>query len=200
VGAIGAGVRAAADQALPPYPATLLAIAASLLVTGGLHEDGFADVADALGAHVDRPRRLEILKDPRVGTFGALALLLAVGLTTTTIGALDTSHAVKALIVSHTLSRWAILPPSRFLQPAKPGGLGGMLRVRNPALLGATLIAAAVAVLAGAAWALFAAAASTALAMGVLRTGLGGISGDGYGATAKLAELATAATLAALWT
>ena len=65
-------------------PSTLLAVAAAIIVTGALHEDGLADVADAVGAHTTKERRLEILKDPRVGTFGALALILAVGLTTTT--------------------------------------------------------------------------------------------------------------------
>ena len=52
---------------LRPLPATLLAVTAALIVTGALHEDGLADVADALGAHTTRQRRLEILKDPRVG-------------------------------------------------------------------------------------------------------------------------------------
>ncbi len=199
VGAIAAGVRALADQALPALPSTLLAVTATLLVTGALHEDGLADVADALGAHVSRERRLEILKDPRVGSFGALALIAGIGLTVTTIGSLGTHDAVRALIVSHTLSRWAMLPVSRVLGPAKPGGAGALLRATTPALAGATVIAAAVSVALGAAWGLLAAAAAAATAAAILQRGLGGITGDGYGATAKLAEIATGATLAGLW-
>ena len=73
-------------------------VAAAIIVSGALHEDGLADVADALGAHTTTERRLEILKDPRVGTFGALALVLAVGLATTTSAGLRTADAAKALI------------------------------------------------------------------------------------------------------
>jgi adenosylcobinamide-GDP ribazoletransferase len=51
-----------------------------VVVTGGLREDGLADAADAVGAHATRARKHEILRDPRVGTFGALALVFAVAL------------------------------------------------------------------------------------------------------------------------
>ena len=200
VGGIAAGVRALGDQILPPLPATLLAVAAALLVTGALHEDGLADVADGLGAHVSRERRLEILRDPRVGTFGALALIVAVGLVITTVGALDTEDAARALIAAHVLSRWAMLPVSRVLGPAREGGAGALLRVKTPALIVATVLAAAIAVAVGAAAAILAAAAASAVAAAVLQRGLGGVTGDGYGATAKLAEVTVCTTLAALWT
>jgi adenosylcobinamide-GDP ribazoletransferase len=200
VGGIAAGIRALGDQVLPPAPATLLAVAAALLVTGALHEDGLADVADGLGAHVSRERRLEILRDPRVGTFGALALIVAVGLVVTTVGALDTEHAARALIAAHVLSRWAMLPVSRFMRPAREGGAGSLLRAKTPALAAATALAAAIAVAAGAAAAIVAAAAASAVSIALLQRGLGGVTGDGYGATAKLAEVAVCTTLAALWT
>jgi adenosylcobinamide-GDP ribazoletransferase len=201
VGAIAAVTRALADEALQPLPATLLAVAAAIIVTGALHEDGLADVADALGAHTTRESRLEILKDPRVGTFGALALILATGITTTTIATLDTEHAARALVISHVLARWAILPVSRALQPAREGA-GSLLRVTTPALLTATALAIAVtlAVSLDAATALLAAALAATATAAVLQRTLGGITGDGYGATAKLAELAAGTTLVALWT
>ena len=182
MGGIAAGTRALADLALPPLPATLLAVAAALVVTGALHEDGLADVADAIGAHTTRQRRLEILKDPRIGTFGGLALIVAIGLSTTTIAALDTREAVKALVISHTLSRWAILPVSRALRPAKPGGAGSLLRVTTPTLIAASAIAVAVAVALGGAAALAAAVIAVGVSGLVLNTTLGGITGDGYGA------------------
>jgi adenosylcobinamide-GDP ribazoletransferase len=199
VGGIAAAVRALGDQVLPPLPATLLAIAAALLVTGALHEDGLADVADGLGAHVSRERRLEILRDPRVGTFGSLALLVAVGLVLTTVGTLDTEHAARALIAAHVLARWAMLPVSRFVPPARPGGAGALLRVKTPALIVATVLAAVIAVAAGAAAALPAAAIASGAGAAALVRGLGGVTGDGYGATAKLAEVTVCTTLAALW-
>jgi len=199
VGGIAAATRALADQALPPLPATLLAVTAALIVTGALHEDGLADVADALGAHTTRERRLEILKDPRVGAFGALALIVAVGLITTTIATLDTEDAVKALVISHTLSRWAILPVSIALKPAKPGGAGSLLRVSAPSLIAATVIAAAIVTPLQGAPALLGAALATVATGLVLHTTLGGITGDGYGATAKLVELCVCLALVAWW-
>jgi adenosylcobinamide-GDP ribazoletransferase len=199
VGGLAAAIRAASDQVLPPLPATLLAITAAILVTGGLHEDGLADVADALGAHTTRERRLEILKDPRVGAFGALALILAIGLTTTSVAALDTGHAARALIAAHVLARAAILPVSRLLAPAKPGGAGALLRVTTlPALIGVVLGAAIAAVAANVLAVAAAVIAAAAMAI-ILRHALGGVTGDGYGATAKLTEVTVVVTLAASW-
>jgi adenosylcobinamide-GDP ribazoletransferase len=198
VGGAAAATRAGADQVLPPLPATILAIAVAVLITGALHEDGLADVADAAGAHVDTPRRLEILKDPRVGTFGASALILAFALTITTIAGLGTEDAVKALIVAHVLARWAILPVG-FLKPAKPGGAGSLLRARPAPLAGATVIAAAITIATGAWPALIAAPVTAAACAAVLQRTFGGITGDGYGATAKLTEVVVCITLVAFW-
>ncbi|MDA0182041.1 adenosylcobinamide-GDP ribazoletransferase [Solirubrobacter phytolaccae] len=202
VGAAAAGTRAVADQVLPPLPATILAIAVAVLITGALHEDGLADVADATGAHVDRTRRLEILKDPRVGAFGATALILALLLTATSVAALDTTEAVKTLIVAHVLSRWAILPVG-FLEPAKPGGAGSLLRPTPTRLAAATVIGAAIALgvagPAAGAVALAAAAITTAAVALFLHRTLGGITGDGYGASAKLTEIVVCVTLVAFW-
>jgi adenosylcobinamide-GDP ribazoletransferase len=82
VGAAAAGVYVALMALLPPAPfATLVAAALStvitVLLTGGFHEDGLADVTDGLGGSSDRQRALEIMKDSRVGAFGAMALVLA---------------------------------------------------------------------------------------------------------------------------
>jgi adenosylcobinamide-GDP ribazoletransferase len=96
------------------------------------------------------------------------------------------------------LARWAILPVSRALPPAKPGGAGALLRVTTPQALIGTAIAAAIAVpLIGASSA--AAPVAAAAAALLLRRTLGGVTGDGYGATAKLTEVAVAVTLAASW-
>ena len=132
---------------------------------------------------------------------GALALILAVGLTTTTLATLDTEHAARALVISHVLARWAILPVSRALKPATQGS-GSLLRVSTPALIMATAITIAVTLatsLDGLAALLAATVAATASAA-ILQHALGGITGDGYGATAKLAELAAVTTLVAVWT
>ena len=83
---------------------------------------------------------------------------------------------MAALIAAHVLSRWAILPVSRFVPPARPGGAGALLRVKTPALVAATLIAAAIAVAAGAAAALPAAAIASGVSAAILMRGLGGVT------------------------
>ncbi len=84
VGAVAAGVYALLTALLPlnlftPLVAAALSTVATVLLTGAFHEDGLADVSDGLGGSSDAPRALEIMKDSRVGAFGALALVLAVG-------------------------------------------------------------------------------------------------------------------------
>ncbi|MDB5932105.1 MAG: cobalamin-5-phosphate synthase [Polaromonas sp.] len=82
VGAVAAAVFALLQALLPdstfsPLVAAVLSTIATALLTGGFHEDGLADVADGLGGSYDRARALEIMKDSRVGAFGAMALVLA---------------------------------------------------------------------------------------------------------------------------
>lgn len=82
VGAVAAGVYVLLLALLPPVPfaplvAAALSTVATVLLTGGFHEDGLADVTDGLGGSSDRQRALEIMKDSRVGAFGAMALVLA---------------------------------------------------------------------------------------------------------------------------
>ncbi len=82
VGGVAAAVFALLLAALPsgpfaPLVAAAVSTVATVLLTGGFHEDGLADVADGLGGSYDRERALEIMKDSRVGAFGAMALVLA---------------------------------------------------------------------------------------------------------------------------
>src|SRR5437773_4617029 len=117
VGAIMGGTRAAANVPLGSTAATVLGLLAAILVTGGLHEDGLADSADALGAHADRTRRLEILRDPRLGTYGTLAIAFAVVLPIAVLSPLDDGHFLRAAVVAHVLARWSVLPQSTLLPP-----------------------------------------------------------------------------------
>ncbi|MES2945639.1 MAG: adenosylcobinamide-GDP ribazoletransferase [Pseudomonadota bacterium] len=82
VGAVAAAVYAVFQALLPdttftPMLAAVLSTVATVLLTGGFHEDGLADVADGLGGSYNRERALDIMKDSRVGAFGAMALVLA---------------------------------------------------------------------------------------------------------------------------
>jgi adenosylcobinamide-GDP ribazoletransferase len=95
------------DRLLAPVgelPAAALAIAFSMLVTGAFHEDGLADTSDALGGATDRARVFAILKDSRVGTFGAAALVVSIVVRASLVAELG-RHAVPALVLAGTAAR-----------------------------------------------------------------------------------------------
>lgn len=125
VGAIGALVYCVAVwAALPTMPAAALAVAATVLATGALHEDGLADVADGFGGGATRERKLEIMRDSRLGTYGACALVLSLLLR---IGALadltQPALVASALLAAHIGAR-AVMPAVMWFVPrAKPDGL-----------------------------------------------------------------------------
>jgi len=118
VGAVGAGVAWALLQVLPPvagapFAAAALSTAVTVLFTGAFHEDGLADVADGLGGSLQRERALQIMKDSRIGAFGAIAMVLGLacklGLLAV-IAAADAQALVAALLLGHALSRyWPLL-------------------------------------------------------------------------------------------
>lgn len=202
-GAVG-GMRLLADLALPASAATALALAVGVALTGGLHEDGLADTADGLGAHATRERRLEIMRDPRVGTFGTLALIASFVLAWSLLSSLDGLDCLLAALTAHMLARWVLPVAARSFPPARAGGAGALMTVGPWQLAGATLLAAAVALSAAGPFeglAAMAAALAVTLAAGAYATHVvGGITGDIYGATAKLVELAVLVVLVALWT
>ena len=195
VGGVSAGALLLAGVGLPPGPATVIALLAAVLATGGFHEDGLADVADAAGAHVSRERKLEILTDPRVGTYGALAVAFPLLFALTCLIGLDEGDAAAALVCAHVLGRWTTLPASRLLPLARAEGKGSLVRSGAGALMtGSAFTAAVVILVSGDVWlsALCLAATCAVIATGavILQRVFGGISGDGYGAINKVTELA----------
>lgn len=105
VGALSAGVARLTSSAGPAVAAAL-ALIASLLVTGALHEDGLADTADALGGSYDRDKLFVILKDSRIGAFGAIALVMSLMLRAALLTRLD-DHLPAALLLAGAWSRLA---------------------------------------------------------------------------------------------
>ena len=106
VGASGAAVMWLAALALPaPLPA-ILSTAVTILMTGAIHEDGLADTSDGLGGGATRERAIEIMKDPRIGVFGAIALILMLLLKIATLSLLPLWTAMAALVASHAFSRF----------------------------------------------------------------------------------------------
>lgn len=107
VGAIGATVLFVASMGLPFTVAVLLSMAATIFATGAFHEDGLADAADGLGGGLTRDRALEIMRDSRIGTYGAVTLGLALALKAAALTSFAPLDAAMALLVGHACSRMA---------------------------------------------------------------------------------------------
>ncbi len=186
--------------------AAALALAAMLWATGAFHEDGLADTFDGLGGGLTRERKLEILRDSRIGTYGASALILGLMLRAGAILSFDGLGAVAALAASGAWSRSLAVFVACLLPHAQAGGVSK--DAGQPPLNVAVLalsVAAALGVLALAfggfgPWAALAVALSAAAAGSAALTAqrqLGGQTGDILGATQQIAEIAFLLALAA---
>ncbi len=204
VGALGGATYwLAATTGLPPTASAFSAIAATVLATGALHEDGLADAADGLaGATPDDAIR--IMRDSRTGTYGVLALLFGVGLRVAALAAIADSEAVfRAMLAAGALSRAAMPPAMLWLRPAAGTGLAAT--AGRPGAGGVTVavcIGAVAAVIVPGlpeAAAAIAAAAGAALLVAVLaRRRLGGYTGDVLGAIQQASEVAVLLVIAAM--
>ncbi|WP_027517076.1 adenosylcobinamide-GDP ribazoletransferase [Bradyrhizobium sp. WSM1417] len=125
VGLTGALVYAISSRfGLTPNLAALLALSATALVTGALHEDGLTDTADGLGGGRTRERKLEIMRDSRIGTYGVCALILSFGLRWSALAAIANPWAVAlALCAAHTAARAGLPAFMSQVAPARPDGL-----------------------------------------------------------------------------
>lgn len=125
VGIIGGVIYALAFRiGLTAWPAAALGVAATLLVTGCLHEDGLADTADGFGGGATREQKLEIMRDSRIGTYGVCALTLSILLRVAALAGLGVpSLAMPALIAAHAAARAALPAFMFFVPPARGDGL-----------------------------------------------------------------------------
>jgi adenosylcobinamide-GDP ribazoletransferase len=200
----------AAFSGLSALAAALLAVLAATILTGGLHEDGLADTADGLGAF-GRERRLEIMRDSRIGTFGVIALIGTYGLKTVLLAQLIDGEgplmAGCALMAAEATSRIAALMPLHHLAPARGDGLSHASgRPQGSAMIQGWGVAAAItAVLVGLTVGWVPGLVGFLLCLGgglaVTRLAahmLGGHTGDIAGAAQQLSLLAMLAGMAAL--
>jgi len=112
---------------LPPIIAALLALSLGLLATGALHEDGLADSADGMGGGHDRDRKLAIMKDSHIGSYGVLALIMVMGLRVFGLASLPPHFDMIALIITISiLSRTIMVAYLCLLPSARDTGLGEM--------------------------------------------------------------------------
>jgi len=106
----GAGLMASAELDLHPLACALIGLALAALVTGGLHEDGLADVADGFGGGQDRDAKLRIMRDSRIGAFGVLALIFSIGIRAAILGGLPGPGLAAASLVGAAILSRAVLP------------------------------------------------------------------------------------------
>jgi adenosylcobinamide-GDP ribazoletransferase len=125
VGLIGAVVYLFAHRlGLPLWPAAALSVAATMAVTGCLHEDGLADTADGFGGGRTRELKLDIMRDSRIGAYGVCTLALSIVLRVSALASLaDTSLVVAALIAAHGAARATLPVFMYFVPPARQEGL-----------------------------------------------------------------------------
>jgi adenosylcobinamide-GDP ribazoletransferase len=201
VGSIGALVTVAAAQRLPASLAILAGMAATLLVTGAFHEDGFADTMDGFGGSGQKERVLEIMKDSRIGSFGAIAITLMLLAKFTALAQIDALDGLRmlafALVAAHALSRLASTTLLRALDyvrqddSAKSRPLARRIAAAELGLAAVFGLAPCLLLPGSRVWvAIGLAAAVTALAAGYFVRRIGGYTGDCLGAAQQAAELA----------
>jgi adenosylcobinamide-GDP ribazoletransferase len=172
----------------------------SVLVTGGLHEDGLADAADGFGGGTSREKVLLILRDSRIGSYGGLALVFSLLGRVVLIASLPLALVPYYLIAANILCRWTVLPLSYFLSsartPASSEADGQGARIARhtsiAALIGGTVIsfATAAALLRSHAIApILSVIILTCLTGAYYKKRIGGVTGDCFGTTIQLAEI-----------
>jgi len=193
LGAAGAGVYLLAAKAFPTSIAALATVAFWIAISGVLHEDGLADVADAVRAGRTRERVLSILKDSRIGTYGAVAILLSVLARWQALEYLATPRVFETLIAVQAVPRAAMVAMAWCSRPAG-SGLGYALSstLSTPAAIAAMAQGAAAALLCGLRPGLAMMAGSVLIVQasrGWFYVRLGGVNGDCLGFTEQLIEI-----------
>jgi len=194
VGGIGAAVFAGAALLWPPAIASGLSLAATLLATGAFHEDGFADVCDGFGGGTTRERVLEIMRDSRIGAFGAIGILTLLAGKWHAVAALPLAHAPGAIVAAHAVSRGASGLLMRFLPYAQQTGKSKPLATRLPGMRLIASVGFALAPLLllppAAWWCLVGAGLTTAWMGWRFHARIRGFTGDCLGAAQQVAEVA----------
>lgn len=191
-----------ANEWWPPLLAATLAVVVDVALTGALHHDGLADAADGLLPHLDRERRLEVMRQPDIGTFGAMALITTI---LVRVGALTSITPEPAAIAGlWCASRTTMVITARTVPYARASGLAsGFLggSVGPVAVLGGALalvLAGWTAGISGAV-AVIAVGLTAAAVVAVAVRRIGGFTGDVLGAAGLLGETAGLLVLAARW-
>ncbi|RDU96595.1 adenosylcobinamide-GDP ribazoletransferase [Trinickia dinghuensis] len=195
VGAAGALVYLIARCVFPPPVAVLLSMAATLLATGALHEDGLADCCDGFGGGPTREDALRIMRDPRLGAFGAIGLVIALALKWQTLAALPAATAAWTMVSAHAASRALAVSFLATHDYAREEGKAKPVAQRMPARSLAVALALGLPWLVLPDWRAGALGLAVALALRFLlgryfARRLGGYTGDCLGLAQQIFELA----------
>jgi len=201
---------ALAPTDLPGLAVAGLALAVFALVTGAFHEDGLADIADGFGGGFTAERRLEIMKDSRIGAFAGVALaaqfVLRASLLAEVLDRLDGPAAALVVLVVAAIARVMPLGLMVALEPARPDGLGRAAGRPQPAALGLAVVGTLAIAIVGLAPTVGAVGLARALGLAavavaglglIARAKIGGFTGDVVGAATIVAEIAAMAGLLA---
>ena len=186
---------------LPPLVTAALVLIYMVCVTGGFHEDALADAADGFGGGWNREQVLTILRDSRIGSYGGTALALSLGTRLALLSSLARPQIVPVLISAHVLCRWSMLPLSFFLAAARSSsegaadGQGARIArlTTSGTLLFGTIFSWGCAILLlhwHAVTPILAAVAVTCLTGLYYRHRIDGVTGDCFGATNQITEIA----------
>jgi len=207
VGVVSATALLLASFLWPPVVAAIIAVAASIWLTGAFHEDGLADAADGLGGGYGQQRILEIMRDSRIGTYGTLTLILSITLRVAVLSVLPVTTACVLLVASHASSRYAAVALMWCLPYAREDESKAKPLSRNLSRSGlwvaSTTTAFVVAIGAVLEPALLGGVLPAVILVGwwyrVLQRNLQGYTGDCLGAAQQLAELGLFLGMLAAW-
>src|SRR5207253_4765031 len=201
---IGAGVVLVRRVLMMIFPLSfsiVIVLAFLIWISGGLHEDGLADVADAMGGGWTREDRLRIMKDSRIGAFGGSVLMLALLAKYAALTSMNPARLDASIVIGQMLGRWAFIPMGYFNRYAHEGlgsefmkGLGARAVIVTSLL---TIVGAVTLCRVRGLVALSLAAAIVMFASLYFRRRIGGVTGDCFGATFQFVEIATYAAFLA---
>ena len=177
--------------AFPPLVAGIVTLVIWVALTGGLHLDGLADCCDGLLASVSMQRRLEIMKDPHMGAFGVIGLILVLFLKAAALASL-TPVTSFGILIAASLGRWCILPAG-LLPLAHPSGMGADFAsgFRRSFIFWGAIIPLAIAIILGTRGILsmFVGLGAAGLVLWLAKSRIGGVTGDVFGMVVEIVEI-----------
>jgi adenosylcobinamide-GDP ribazoletransferase len=177
-------------QILPAPVAGIVTLGVWVALTGGLHLDGLADCCDGLFGVAAPARRLEIMKDPRLGAFGVIGLVLVLMLKGAALASLAPATGAGILLAA-SLGRWCVLPAG-LLSAASPTGMGAdfVAGVERRALFQAGILPVGLGIVLGAKGivALLAGLLAALVILAFARARIGGVTGDVFGGVVEVVE------------